>query len=81
MHLENKDVRLPSAGLEVELRQASAVSVPTCSDPGRLLTVRPTAGDYQPSQPDLYISYAGQVTGKSHCVPEHAEFGSFLMEG
>ncbi|XP_059129657.1 P protein [Peromyscus eremicus] len=81
MHLENKDIRPPSAVLEVELRQTSAVSVPTCSDPGRLLTVRPTTGNYKPSQPDPYIRYAGRAAGKSHRVPEHAQFGSFLMEG
>ncbi|XP_036050829.1 P protein isoform X2 [Onychomys torridus] len=81
MHLENKDIRLPSATLEVELRQTSAVSVPTCSDPGRLLAVRPTTGNCKPSQPDPYIPYAGQAAGKSHRVPEHAEVGSFLVEG
>uniref|UniRef100_A0A8C2LYJ7 Oculocutaneous albinism II n=1 Tax=Cricetulus griseus TaxID=10029 RepID=A0A8C2LYJ7_CRIGR len=81
MHLENKDSRLLSAVLEVELRQTSAASVPTSSDPGRLLTVRPTARSYQHSQADPHIPSAGQATGKSPCVPEHAELGSLLMKG
>ncbi|EDL86453.1 rCG45104 [Rattus norvegicus] len=81
MHLENKDIRLASAMLEVELHQTSALSVPTCPDPGRPLTVKPTASNYELGQADPCIPHAGEAAGKSPCVPEHAEFGSFLMKG
>ncbi|KAL1774437.1 P protein [Sigmodon hispidus] len=81
MHLENKDKRLPSAMLEVELCQTSAVSVPMPSDPGQLLTVRPTTRNYKHGQTNSCIPHAGRAAGKSLCVPEHADFGSFLMDG
>ncbi|XP_029396908.1 P protein [Mus pahari] len=81
MHLENKDIRLASAVLEVELHQTSALSVPTCPDPGRLLTVKPATSNHKVGQADPCIPYAGEAAGKSLCVPEHTEFGSFLMNG
>ncbi|XP_032751893.1 P protein isoform X1 [Rattus rattus] len=81
MHLENKDLRLASAMLEVELHQTSALSVPTCPDPGRPLTVKPTTSNYELGQADPCIPHAGEAAGKSPCVPEHAEFGSFLKKG
>ncbi|CAH7460379.1 Oca2 [Phodopus roborovskii] len=80
MHLENKDIRLSSGALEVELCQTSAVSVPTHSDPGVLLTVRPTTRSYH-GQADPCIPCAGQAAGKSPCVPDHAELDSLLMDG
>lgn len=80
MHLENKD-RLTSAVLEVELHQTSALSVPPCPDPGRLLTVKPTTSNHKLGQADPCIPYAGEAAGQSLCVPEHAEFGSFLRKG
>ncbi|XP_076791298.1 P protein isoform X3 [Arvicanthis niloticus] len=81
MHLENKDIRLASAVLEVELHQTSALSVPTCPDPGRLMTVKPTTSSYKLGQADACIPNAGEAAGKSLCVPEHAEFASFHMKG
>ncbi|EDL21864.1 pink-eyed dilution, isoform CRA_a [Mus musculus] len=81
MRLENKDIRLASAVLEVELHQTSALSVPTCPDPGRLLTVKPATSNYKLGQADPCIPYAGEAAGKSVCVPEHTEFGSFLVKG
>lgn len=80
MHLENKDIRLTSAVLEVELRQTSASSVPTCSNPGRLATAGPTTGNHQHGQVDPCVPYAGQAAEKSRRVPEHAELSSFLIE-
>ena len=81
MHLENKDIRLASAVLEVELHQTSALPVPTCPDPGRLLTDKPTASNYKLGQADPCIPRAGEAAGKSLWAPEHAEFGSSLMKG
>ncbi|CAO2614384.1 hypothetical protein LEMLEM_LOCUS16536 [Lemmus lemmus] len=80
MHLENKDGRLTSAVLEVELLQTSAASVPTCSDPGRLVTAGPATGNHQHGQADPCIPCTSQAAGKSLPVPEHAELSSFLTE-
>ncbi|XP_060222246.1 P protein isoform X2 [Meriones unguiculatus] len=81
MHLENKDIRLASAMLEVELHQTSALSGPTCSNPGQPLTIKPTTRNHKIGQADPWIPYPGQAAGRSLHLPEHAEFGSFLMKG
>ncbi|XP_051004598.1 P protein isoform X2 [Acomys russatus] len=81
MHLESKDIKLASAVLEVELHQASALSVPASSDPGRLLTVKPTSRNYDLGQSDPCTPYAGQAARKSLHFSEHAEFSSVLVEG
>ncbi|XP_015335526.1 P protein [Marmota marmota marmota] len=78
MHLENKDGRLASGALEVELHQTSA---PTCAGPGRLGTVRPTTRNQQHSWADSSSSYPSQAAGQSRWAPEHQDLDSFLTEG
>uniref|UniRef100_A0A8D2B6H3 OCA2 melanosomal transmembrane protein n=1 Tax=Sciurus vulgaris TaxID=55149 RepID=A0A8D2B6H3_SCIVU len=74
MHLENKDGRLASGVLEVELHQTSA---PTCAGPEGLGTAR----NHQHRWADSSSPHPSPAAGQSHWAPEHKDLGSFLTEG
>ncbi|MBZ3888079.1 P protein [Sciurus carolinensis] len=74
MHLENKDGRLASGVLEVELHQTSA---PTCAGPEGLGTAR----NHQHRWADSSSPHPSPAAGQSHWATEHKDLGSFLTEG
>ena len=81
MHLENKDGRLTSGVLEMEIHQTSAPMSAGLGGPGlgglNTSNHRPQQGD---SKADSLNPYPSGAAGQSCWAPVDQDFGSFFAE-